>query len=256
MEHTPSAPAAERSWRRENLTPGMILLLVTALAWGYTFRAGSMRAVPMPSMPGMEGAGTSHGPGSLTPFLVGWSIMMVAMMLPSALPLVLMYRGTAGVERTAARMGALLGGYVLVWTLAGLPVYLYNQLVATGAPMTAVLPGLLLVGGGAYQFSWLKKSCHRRCSSPLFYLAREWRPGLVGAIRLGVLHGVDCLGCCVGLMLGLVGLGMMSPVWMLTGAVVISAEKTLPEGHRVARPLGVALVAAGVLVVAESLLGR
>jgi predicted metal-binding membrane protein len=99
-----------------------------------------------------------------------------------------------------------------------------------------MLPALLLVIGGAYQFTPLKRSCHARCSSPLFFLMQKWRPEDTGARRLGVLHGVDCLGCCAGRMVGLVALGMMSLAWLLTAAVIIFAEKAIPDSHRIARP--------------------
>ena len=242
------APEASVWWQKENLAPGLVLLLVTALAWSYTLRAASMDGMEMPGMPGM-----TRAPNGLALFLLGWSVMMVAMMLPSALPLVLLYRAAARKERSADRMGSLLAGYVMVWTIAGLPVHLYDRLVGSGGPELAVLPGLLLVGGGAYQFTGLKKRCHARCSSPLFFLAREWRPGVTGAARLGVLHGLDCLGCCLGLMLGLVGLGMMNVAWMLSASVVIFLEKTLPGGHRAASALGVALLVGGVFVLGASL---
>ncbi len=75
-----------------------------------------------------------------------------------------------------------------------------------------------------------------------------------GAARLGIVHGIDCLGCCVGLMLALVALGMMNVAWMLTAAVIIFVEKTLPGGHRIARPLGILLVVGGIVVLGTSLL--
>jgi predicted metal-binding membrane protein len=85
---------------------------------------------------------------------------------------------------------------------------------------------------------------------------QHWRPGATGgALRLGVLHGIDCLGCCAGLMVGLVALGMMNLAWMLTAAVVIFVEKTVPGSHRIARPLGVIMVVGGVVLLGASLLG-
>src|SRR5215213_453100 len=119
----------------------------------------------------------------------------------------------------------------------------------------AVLPAVLLIVGGAYQFTSLKHSCHARCSSPLFFLMQKWKPGTAGALRLGVLHGIDCLGCCVGLMAGLVALGMMNLALVFTAALVIFAEKTLPESHHIARPLGVLMVAAGVVFLGLTLFG-
>ena len=114
---------------------------------------------------------------------------------------------------------------------------------------------MLLIVGGAYQFTPLKRICHVRCSSPLFFLMQNWRPGAAGALRLGMLHGVDCLGCCAGLMVGLVALGMMNLAWMLTAAVVIFVEKTIPGSHRVARPLGILMIVGGMVLLGVSLLG-
>ncbi len=88
----------------------------------------------------------------------------------------------------------------------------------------------------------------------------SWRGGgrfisCAGALRLGVVHGLDCLGCCAGLMVGLVALGMMNLAWMLTAAVIIFAEKTIPNSHRIAQPVGVVMVAGGAVLLAKSLLG-
>jgi predicted metal-binding membrane protein len=199
------------------------------------------------------------GIGGAALFLSGWTAMMVAMMVPATLPLILLYRTIArnrlSLVRVRVGMVTLLVGYIAVWTAAGLPVYAYNSLAGAAGSLGGVLPALLLIVGGAYQFTPLKRICHARCSSPLFFLMQNWRPGATGALRLGVLHGVDCLGCCAGLMVGLVALGMMNLACMLTAAVIIFAEKTIPSSHRIARPLGVVMVAGGVALLATSLLG-
>jgi predicted metal-binding membrane protein len=180
-------------------------------------------------------------------------------MIPATLPLILLYR-TATRQRVSpvrARVGtaALLVGYIAVWALAGLPVYVYALAAETVGRFAAALPAVLLVAGGAYQFTSLKRSCHARCSNPLFFLMQKWRPGATGALRLGVLHGLDCLGCCAGVMVGLVALGMMNLALVFTAALVVFAEKTLPYSHRVARPLGVLMMTGGVVLLAFSLLG-
>jgi predicted metal-binding membrane protein len=115
---------------------------------------------------------------------------------------------------------------------------------------------VLLIAGGAYQFTAIKRGCHIRCSSPLWFLMQNWRPGASGALRLGALHGADCLGCCAGLMVGLVALGMMNLAWMLTAALIIFAEKTLPGSHRIAHPLGVLMIAGGTVLLGVSLFGE
>jgi predicted metal-binding membrane protein len=198
------------------------------------------------------------GIGEAALFFLAWTAMMVAMMVPATLPLILLYRTIArnrlSLVRARVGMVTLLVGYIAVWTSAGLPVYAYNSFSSAAGSLAALLPALLLIVGGAYQFTPLKRICHTRCSSPLFFLMHNWRPGATGAVRLGMLHGVDCLGCCAGLMVGLVALGMMNLVWMLTAALIIFAEKTIPNSHRIARPLGIVMVAGGVVLLATSLL--
>ena len=265
MQHTRSTTGATTvTWRkRENLVPGLALLGLTAIAWAYTLTQAiampDMQMSAMDTMGSMEASGVLFQPGELVLFVFGWAVMMVAMMLPAALPLILLYRTVTrkrlGLGAAAVGIVALLAGYLTVWTVAGLPVYGYYLLAAATNPIMGVLPGLLLIGGGVYQFTALKQGCHTRCSNPLFFLAQKWKPGLAGAARLGIVHGLDCLGCCVGLMLALVALGMMQVAWMLTAAVIIFVEKTLPGGHRVARPLGVLLIVGGIVVLSTALLG-
>jgi predicted metal-binding membrane protein len=251
---TPSV--LERWRRRENLLPGLALIALAAAGWAYV----AYQAASMGSMRSAVGGMAMGGIGGAVAFLSAWAAMMVAMMVPATLPLILLYRAIARtrLSPTRARIGmaVLLVGYLAVWAAVGLPVYAYNSLSSAAGSLAAVLPALLLIVGGAYQFTPLKRICHTRCSSPLFFLMQNWRPGATGgAPRLGVLHGVDCLGCCAGLMVGLVGLGMMNLAWMLTAAVVIFVEKTIPGSHRVARPLGVLMIVGGVALLGTALLG-
>jgi predicted metal-binding membrane protein len=181
------------------------------------------------------------------------------MMVPATLPLVLLYRTIAHNRLSSAQaqvgMVVLLGGYVAVWAATGIPVYAYAQYAEAAGSLATVLPASLLMVGGAYQFTPLKRICHARCSSPLFFLLGNWRPGATGALRLGIVHGVECLGCCAGLMVGLVALGLMNLVWMLTAAVIIFAEKTIPQSHHIARPLGIVMIGGGAMLLVTSLLG-
>jgi predicted metal-binding membrane protein len=243
----------ERWRRRENLLPGLALLALAAAGWTYV----AYQASTMGGMDAMGGARVSTM-GGFVPFVLGWTAMMVAMMIPATLPLILLYRVLARnrLSSIRARVGtaALLAGYVAVWAAAGLPVYAYALVGETVGRFAAVLPAVLLVMGGVYQFTTLKRSCHARCSSPLSFLMQKWKPGTAGALRLGALHGVDCLGCCAGLMAGLVALGMMNLALVFTAALIIFAEKTLPESHRVARPLGVLMVVGGVVLLGVALL--
>jgi predicted metal-binding membrane protein len=209
-------------------------------------------------MQAMSGARISTM-GGFVPFVLGWTAMMVAMMIPATLPLILLYRVVARqrLNPVQARVGmaALFLGYIAVWAVAGLPVYVYALSAEAVGRFATVLPAVLLVIGGAYQFTSLKRSCHARCGNPLFFLMQKWKPGTAGALRLGALHGIDCLGCCAGLMVGLVALGMMNLALVFTAALIIFAEKTLPNGHRIAQPLGILLVAGGVMLLGLTLWG-
>jgi predicted metal-binding membrane protein len=185
--------------------------------------------------------------------------MMVAMMTPATLPLILLYRTLTRQRvspiRARVDMAMLLVGYIAVWAVAGLPVYVYALTAETIGRFTGVLPAMLLVIGGVYQFTELKRNCHARCSNPLFFLMQKWKPGSAGALRLGALHGLDCLGCCAGLMVGLIALGMMNLALVFTAALIIFAEKTLPNSHRIARPLGILMIAGGMVLLGLTMWG-
>lgn len=256
MEHGSAfTPLVLDHWRkRENLLPGLALLLLTLAGWAFI----AYQASTMGAMEAMSSARISTM-GGFVPFVVGWTAMMVAMMIPATLPLILLYRVVAyqRLSPVQAKVGtvAVLIGYVAVWAIAGLPVYVYALSAESIGQVATVLPAVLLVIGGVYQFTSLKRSCHTHCSSPLFFLMQKWKPGTGGALRLGVLHGVDCLGCCAGLMIALVALGMMNLAFVFTVALIIFAEKTLPESHRIARPLGVLMAAGGVVFFGLTLFG-
>ena len=221
------APAVLKSWsQRKNLLPGLALVALAAAGWVYV----AYQPSSMGSMGNMAMDGTRGG----IVFLSGWTAMMVA----ATLPLIPLYRTIAnnrlGPAQAQVGMVALLAGYVAVWAATGMPVYAYARYAEAAGSLATVLPASLLMVGGAYPFTPLKRICHARCSSPLFFLLRNWRPGATGAVRLGMVHGVDCLGCCAGLMVGLVALGLMNLVWMLTAAAIIFAEKAIPESHHIA----------------------
>ena len=257
MEHASAfTPSVLAQWRkRENLLPGLVLVVLAVGGWAYV----AYQATVMGAMESAMAGARISTMGGFAPFVLAWTAMMVAMMIPATLPLILLYRTVARqrLNRGQARVGtaAVFAGYIAVWAVVGLPVYLYALTAEGIGSFASALPAVLLVIGGAYQFTSLKGSCHARCSNPLFFLMQKWRPGPVGALRLGVLHGLDCLGCCAGLMVGLVALGMMNLAFVFTAALVIFAEKTLPYSHRVARPLGILMMGGGVTLLVLLVLG-
>jgi predicted metal-binding membrane protein len=188
-------------------------------------------------------------------FIGAWVVMMAAMMLPSAAPLVLLYRA-AGADRRAANTVPLVAGYLLAWAVFGAFVYAAQQAlgaVVLASPTLAdaspyAVAGILAIAG-VYQFTPLKQACLRECRSPLDFLMHRWRgAGAFDALRLGVEHGAYCVGCCWGLMAVLVIAGAMSLLWVVLIALIIFVEKLMPFGERGARLTGAGLVLLAVLV--------
>ena len=169
-------------------------------------------------------------------FLGGWIVMMTAMMLPSTVPLVLVYR-----QRGRAR---LVLGYLIVWAAIGVPAYGLTLGVDLMMVPDAAVAGVL-AAAGAYQFTPLKDVCLRACRSPLDFVALRWGRG---PLRLGVDHAVYCVGCCWALMAVVVVAAAMSVAAAVAIAAVVFAEKVLPGGQWVARAAGVTLIAAAVAV--------
>jgi predicted metal-binding membrane protein len=194
-----------------------------------------------------------------------WAVMMVAMMLPGASPLVLLYakvvrhavaNGRALHARTAVASFA--SGYLTTWILFSLlAVSLQWGLERAGAISTMMslgptpLSGGLLVAAGLYQLTPLKTACLKHCRGPAAFLAAHWRPGLSGAWRMGLVHGTYCLGCCAVLMLLLFVGGVMNLVWIAALTLFVAIEKFAPFGAIAATVMGTVLIAwGGALILA------
>ena len=169
-------------------------------------------------------------------FMVAWTIMMVAMMLPSAAPLVLLYRRGASAWSTAL----LVLGYLAVWAVAGIPAYLAVEFL----PMT--LAPLTLAVAGIYQLTPFKTTCLQRCRSPADFLMQRWGRG---PLRLGLEHGAWCLACCWALMIVLVLVGMMGIAWVVGLAAIVAVEKLSKRGVLVSRLTGAAFLVAATIEV-------
>ena len=246
----------ERTLNRTGLIVGACLAAAAALAWLWLIRtAAPGEAMAMaPMSPNVLSAGYF-----LSAFVM-WLLMMVAMMLPSASPMILFY------ARFARRSGMVGGGtatalfaltYLAVWAGFSLAaVLLQAMLVWAGAVSSMALTigdrrvaGALLLLAGLYQLSPLKQACLVACRSPLDFLVRLWRPGLAGALRLGAVHGFYCLGCCWALMLLLFVGGVMNLAWVALIAVLVLAEKLAPPWLRFSPVIGALLAAAGVALI-------
>jgi predicted metal-binding membrane protein len=190
-------------------------------------------------------------------FVAGWTVMVVAMMLPTSLPLIALFRSVVRRRRDRAWLVALLiAGYLIIWTLFGVLVYFggwaLRLLVEQSAWLEAnawVLGAGVLVLAGLYQFTPLKFHCLEKCRSPLSFVTEHWRGSheRSRSFRLGAHHGLFCVGCCWSLMLlmFLVG-GVGSFGWMLALGAVMAVEKNMAWGRRIGAPLGVILVGLGV----------
>ncbi len=188
-------------------------------------------------------------------FVVAWQLMIAAMMLPSSLPLIRAFRVAAVNQPHPARaMGALLGGYGLMWTVFGILAFLFDVAVHRTVdrwPWLAAHPqmiaGSVLVLAGAFQFSELKERCLRECRHPGGFLLQHYGRGASAAFRLGRVHGLFCLGCCWALMLVGFAAGVANLWWMAALTALMVIEKTARDGDRFVAPVGAAMILIGVL---------
>lgn len=189
-----------------------------------------------------------------------WWVMMIAMMLPAAAPVVLLHAATLrhaqarGQSEAAGVPSAMfVAGYLAVW-LAFSAAAVASQWALERAGLvhqmlmwstSTTFSGLLLLAAGVYQLTPLKAACLEHCRSPAAWLSENWRPGPAGALRMGLRHGAWCLGCCWILMALLFAGGTMNLLWIAGLSLVVLLEKLAPHGHRIARGLGILMCAAG-----------
>ena len=182
-------------------------------------------------------------------FLFGWLVMMAAMMLPSAMPMILVVRLAVAPGRLAGLQTAVFAGsYLLVWTALGLAAFVAQwSLMALGPTARGWAAVGILALAGAYQFSSLKNACLRACRSPMDFVVLHWRSGTSGILRLGIAHGLYCLGCCWALMAVLVVAGGMGIAWVALIALVVFAEKIVTRSRSFPRMVGAILLVAAIL---------
>ncbi len=209
--------------------------------------------------PGLSGE--SLGLTSL--FVVGWTVMTMAMMLPTSLPLFNLFQRLVRGRPDAARLVALLiGGYIVIWTLFGLAAHVGDRGIHAAVGQFAWLEenswslgaGTLLLAG-VYQFTPLKYMCLDKCRSPLSFITGHWQGSheQAQAFKLGLHHGLFCVGCCWSLMLLMFSVGVGNVGWMLTLGAIMAVEKNTPRGRRLSAPLGAVLVASGLALAAVKL---
>jgi predicted metal-binding membrane protein len=237
------------------------MTLPRPLAVSSALLAGALVAwiVTYQRMHGMD-AGPGTDLGGLGWYVGVWVTMMAAMMLPSVAPMVLTF---ARISRTRSDSGHLpgvptgvfLGGYLIAWTAYGLVAYSLYRVAKDAAPAFLAWDhaGRYVAGGalgvaGLYEVTPLKRVCLKHCRGPLHFVLGGWRKGPFGALRMGIEHGLYCVGCCWGLMLALFAVGVMSITWMALVAVLIFAQKLFPYGERLAPVFATAFIAVGIWV--------
>jgi predicted metal-binding membrane protein len=250
LEQAIRSPAGDAA--RQRTTIIVLLLLVAGAGW---------------LVVGWQGARMESNERMLTmgmgfpAFLGIWSLMMAAMMLPAASPMVDAFVRVQSNRRAAGNAYVspviFVAGYLLVWCSTGIAAFVLARWLEDAAMKHmwlmdngARLGGGLIAAAGIYQLSPLKRTCLGKCRTPMSFVATSWRDGTLGAVRMGIEHGAFCLGCCWLLFAILFPLGIMNIAVMAAVTALILFEKVLPQGFRAAVLAGLALVAYGLLVVA------
>jgi len=259
--------AAEHIVAKDRIITIAALSVLTLLSWIWVLSgAGTgMSAVSMSTFkfppPVMDGMTMAWSLGYAALMLAMWWIMMIAMMVPSAAPMILLY---GRVSRHAQKKGQMAQGVLptFVFVLGYLAAWLGFSALATGAQWglehaglvhqmlmwstSTTLTGLLLIAAGAYQLTPLKQACLEHCRSPAGYLSEHWRDGRSGAFQMGLTHGTYCLGCCWVLMALLFAGGVMNLVWIAGIAIIVLIEKVAPGGERFGQGLAALMVGGGL----------
>ena len=266
QDKQPVISVLERLLQHDKAIVAVAVLLLVAAAGAYTVLGVGMNmsAVQMTAMtydmadPMMASSGL---PVNWVLMFLMWWIMMVAMMTPSAVPLLMLFtavkrQGQDG-HKAAGYTSILLFGYLVAWALFSaiattLQWVLQEVDVLSGQIMVIKSPtvaGGLMVLVGIYQFTSIKNACLSRCRAPAQFIAQHHRPGSAGALRLGMHHGAYCLGCCWALMALLFVGGVMNLYWITGITLYVLLEKVLPQGKHIARLAGICLIVAGVYLV-------
>ena len=273
---TPESTALETVVKQDRTILVAGLLAVIALSWLWLLLGAGMEmdafemtrqsepvvALSVMPSPMIQFVEWTFGYALLMVFM--WWVMMVAMMLPSASPMLLLFALINRKQRSRGRpfvpTGVFAAGYLIVWGLFSVIATLLQwALEGTGllssmmVSTSALLGGCLLLAAGAWQLTPIKQACLRHCRSPIAFLSGNWRNGRGGAFLMGVRHGVYCLGCC-GFIMGLLFYGgVMNLYWIIGLAVFVLIEKLTPAGHWISKAVGIGLLGWGGLVIASNL---
>lgn len=230
--------------------------IVATMAWVYTLSGAAVTA-PMGAVAMQHMA---WSPAHALLMFAMWWIMMIAMMLPAAAPVALLFAAINRRKRDAAGAfvptAVFLAGYLAMWgafslvaTAAQWALDVSGLMSASMATDSERLGGAILMAAGIYQFSPAKTGCLRHCQSPVAFLSRHWHKGAAGALRMGMQHGAYCVGCCWFLMALLFFSGVMNVYWIAGLTLYVAMEKTVRLGHWLRATSGAALGAWGAAIV-------
>jgi predicted metal-binding membrane protein len=240
---------------------GLVLVAISAWVWTLAGAGVSTNASGSHSMTKAMGSmvmtAVPWSPFHAALIFCMWWTMMAAMMVPSAAPVILLFAAIHRRQHSSppfSAAGLLTAGYLAVWGAFSLAATLGQWSLERGGLISTetmgvdgALAGGILLAAGLYQLTPVKQACLSRCRSPVTFLTAHWRPGSVGAFRMGVVHGAYCLGCCWFLMTLLFVGGVMNPFWIGALALYVLFEKLVPGGLWLSRASGVILAGAGVL---------
>ena len=259
-----NAPETVPLFQRQRVLLAMLLVAMVGLAWTYLIWMASNMTLHDSShlarralMPAMTSSQTIH----VWWLIVMWAVMSVAMMLPTALPMVMLFnRFWSGrhpdIDSVKPTLLLVLG-YLSVWIVFGfaaalLQLWLEHLQAVTpvmGRMSNPLVGGLVLMGAGLFQLTPLKTACLSKCRTPLMFLNTRWREGRGGSFLMGFDHGAFCLGCCWALMLVMFVAGVMNLLWMAALAALMLAEKIVPKGEALAQITGWGLMGCGVAMI-------
>jgi predicted metal-binding membrane protein len=253
--------SVESLLKRDRVVVLAALAALCGLAWAYMIReARGMIDTGVCACAGMKMSGPdmqAWSASQLVPLFLMWAEMMVAMMVPSAAPMVLTFaavnRKRREQERPYVPAGIFLGGYLAIWmgfsALAALAQWALHATALLSPMMVSRSPafgGALLMAAGVFQWTPFKHACLSHCRSPLGFLLSDWREGKAGAFLMGLKHGAYCTGCCWILMALLFVAGVMNIWWVAILAVFVLVEKAAPNGLWIGKMAGALLAAWGL----------
>ena len=246
-------------YNRDRIIVVIGLGIITVVAWLYLINLPDDMENTMGMSAAMPGVIPWNRADWISMFIM-WGIMMIGMMLPTASPMILMFstvnRQKKERAQSYAETGIFVSGYGLIWILFSVGATVLNWLLHTnsllsgmmGESTSNILGGALLISAGIFQWTPIKKACLNNCRTPMGFLMTNWKDGRAGALRMGLEHGMFCLGCCWLIMALLFVLGIMNLIWIAALTVFVLIEKIAPKGDWISRIAGIGFVIWGAFL--------